>query len=136
METETKPIWVTTREAMGKTWTVELWPDDSGLTKGGSSYGHQRNSGQYLRINANLKLDSRDETLFHELIHTVAADFNLTLNEDTVARLSMALYAFLRGFGLWNEFPWPDKETKYAKIFDPDGHELKQIHPNLSTKGE
>ena len=112
METETKPLWTTTREAMGKTWRVELWPNDNGLgeTQGSAYMGKERHIDQRILVNAKAPPDGRDETLLHEILHVAVDGQAAKFNEDEVLRLSGVLYAFLRGFGLWQEFPWPDKE--------------------------
>lgn len=114
METEMKPLWATIREAMGKTWSVELLPDsgpfheDRPLRDMGASFSNK----DYVRINAALSPQNRDLTLLHELLHLSADVPRTHIKEDTVEALASALYAFLRGFGLWREFPWPDKEEK------------------------
>lgn len=111
MDTETKPLWVTTREAMGKTWSVELWPDDAAMTRGGSELGFVRHSRQVIRVNAGMPCDSRDETTLHEMLHASADLGEVRIKEQDIGTISSILFAFLRGFGLWNEFPWPDKEA-------------------------
>jgi hypothetical protein len=58
--------------------------------------------------------DERGETLLHELLHCANEQTRLQLKEDVISRLSPILYAFLRGFGLWHEFPWPDREESDA----------------------
>ena len=123
METETQPLWTTTREAMGKTYTIGLWPDDTALGKEGSAYSaridhrHQR-----IHVNATIPLDGRDEGLLHEIIHRAAAEvLPDELEEKLVGPLSTGLFAFLRGFGLWREFPWPDREENYTQAQERDG---------------
>ena len=116
LDTETKPLWTATREAMGKTWTVELWPDDATMSKeGGSELGFVRHSRQVIRLNAAMPSDSRDETALHEILHACANLGQVKMREQDVEVISNILYAFLRGFGLWNEFPWPDREQAEAK---------------------
>ena len=114
MDTQTKPSWETTREAMGKTWRVELWPDDAALgdsSKGKSEcLGKSWYSDQWVRIAANRPLDGRDGTLLHELIHLAARTAGVEIKEAEVIALNDCLFAFLRGFGLWRDFPWPDRE--------------------------
>jgi len=111
METETQPLWVTTREAMGKHYTIGLWPDDVTLGKEGSVYGGRMDHrNQLIPVNAKQPCDGRDEIVLHEVIHRVSAEFSLGLKEPQVDALSTGIYAFLRGFGLWQEFPWPDRE--------------------------
>jgi len=115
METETQPLWTTTREAMGKTWSIELWPDDAalGAEDGKSeSLGRSWFSDQWIRIAAKRPLDGRDETLLHEVLHLVAKCSGISIKEVDITALSTGVYAFLRGFGLWQEFPWPDREEK------------------------
>lgn len=120
METETKPLWTTTREAMGKTWRVELWPDDVGIGSGAGSrtkschLGRAWFTDQWLRIAASRPLDGRDSTLLHELIHLVELSCGLDFKESEVVALAENLYAFLRGFGIWQPFPWPDQEKEEA----------------------
>lgn len=115
METETQPLWVTTREAMGKTWRVELWPDDAALgAEDGKSeaLGRSWYTDQWIRIAAKRPLDGREETLLHEILHLAAKCGGISIKEAEVHCLANTIYAFLRGFGLWNEFPWPDREEK------------------------
>jgi len=96
---------------MGKSYTIGLWPDDVTLGDEGSKYGgrmdHRK---QEIPINATMPCDGRDEYLLHELVHRVSAELHIGLKEQQVGQLSASLYAFLRGFGLWREFPWPDNE--------------------------
>ena len=121
--TETKPLWTTTREAMGKTWNVELLPDtlpfheDHPFRHLGASYFHR----DYVRINAGLGLQNRDATLLHELLHLASDASNGVLTEKVVETITPALFAFLRGFGLWQEFPWPDREENYTQAQERDG---------------
>lgn len=116
MDTETKPLWVTTREAMGKTWGIELWPDDIGIGDGDAPqtkshhFGRSCFGDQWMRIAASRPFEGRDSTLLHETIWLAAYYSGLELKESQVTTLAENLYAFLRGFGLWQEFPWPDKE--------------------------
>ena len=113
METETKPLWTTTRQAMGKTWTIELWPDDGGLGSENlprrEALGKNYHDGQWVRVAAGRPLDGRDGTLLHELVHLASKTAYVRLKESEVVAFSNDLYAFLRGFGLWQPFPWPDK---------------------------
>jgi len=112
METETKPLWTTTREAMGKTWTIGLCPDDVALHKKGGNFGKAYFAAQEININVRLPIDTRDQTLLHEILHMVSDELDLDLSEPGVLAAGAFLYAFLRGFGLWNGFPWPDKEKR------------------------
>ena len=113
LETETKPLWTTTREAMGKKYTIGLWPDDAVLGDEGSPYGVRMDHRNHaIPINAKIPCDGRDEYLLHELLHRVSTEFHVGLKEHQVGQVSAALYAFLRGFGLWQPFPWPDKEEE------------------------
>lgn len=117
MDTETQPLWTTTREALGKSYTIGLWPDDATLGREGSVYGgrmdHRK---QQIPINATIPCDGRDEVVLHEIIHRVSAEFDLGLKESQVNALSSGIYGFLRGFGLWQEFLWPDRqESKEEK---------------------
>lgn len=112
MDTETKPLWATTREAMGKRYGISLYPNNAALEDanftcdlGQVSYGRQR-----IRINALMPFDGRDEALLHEVLHLVARQSSVKLEEGDVLVFSNLLYAFLRGFGLWQDFPWPDKD--------------------------
>jgi len=114
METETKPLWTTTREAMGKTFAIELWPSDAGLS-GSSDLGHSWSSQQWIRINAHSPAERRDQTILHEIVHTVNHELKTDLEEKDVCRLAAGVYAFLRGFGLWNEFPWPDVDKPHKR---------------------
>jgi len=113
MDTETKTLWETTREAMGRTWKIELWPDDAQLA--GDS-GHSEALGkswyteQWIKIAAKRPVDGRDETLLHEVIHLAAKCAGVTMRENDVFALTNSLFAFLRGFGLWRDFLWPDRE--------------------------
>ena len=113
METETKALWVTTREAMGRTWRVELWPDDAALgaeDEKSECLGRSWYSDQWIRIAAKRPPDGRDDTLLHEVLHLALKTAGIHMKEAEVFALTDNLFAFLRGFGLWNEFPWPDKE--------------------------
>lgn len=112
MDTETKPLWETTREAMGKRWTVALYPNNTALEDGNFTcdLGQVSHSQQRIVINAKPLMDSRDEALLHELVHVGVRLSSLGMEEKDLATLSQFLYAFLRGFGLWQPFPWPDKE--------------------------
>ena len=119
MDTETQPLWTTTREAMGKTWRVELWPDDAalGANEGKSeALGRSWYTDQWIRVAASRPLDGRDETLLHEVLHLVAKCTAISIKEADVSALATGLYAFLRGFGLWQEFPWPDREENYTRV--------------------
>ena len=110
MDTETKPLWTTTREAMGKTWTIELWPDDAMTDDGSRAFALSAYGEQELRINAKRPHDGRDHSLLHEVLHFVNKDAAQDWDEATVERLAASLYTFLRGFGVWQPFPWPDKD--------------------------
>jgi hypothetical protein len=113
MDTETKPLWTTTREAMGKTWTVGLFPNDVALTvdRGGSPLlGGVEMRDQLVAIKAAANFDTRDEILLHELIELCLTETDCSVKHPIINRLSFTLFAFLRGFGLWQDFPWPDKE--------------------------
>ncbi len=110
MDTETKPLWTTMREAMGKTWRIELWPDDAMTQDGGCAFAVSRWGEQRIRLNANRPHDGRDASPLHEIIHFVNREAAQDWDEATVERITGSLYAYLRGFGLWQEFPWPDKE--------------------------
>ena len=118
MDTETKPLWTMKRDAMGKTWTVGLWPDDTALGQqpsgvyGSSLSGHVILGRQIIAISASDVPERQDETLLHELIETSFVETGTPYEEAVVSRLSFVLFAFLRGFGLWNDFPWPDREEK------------------------
>ena len=115
MDTETKPLWTTTREAMGKTWSVELWPDDAALTgDSGKSecLGKSWFTDQWIRIAANRPADGRDQTLLHEILHMVEKGAGISMEENDVTSLANSLFAFLVGFGLWRDFPWPDREEQ------------------------
>ena len=113
---ETKPVWIGTRYAVGKKWTIELWPNDDGLglsagTASKSSYlGRSSFSDQWVRVSGSRPFDGRDSTLLHELIHLVSDTVELGLKEHQISVLAETLFAFLRGFGLWTDFPWPDRE--------------------------
>lgn len=108
MQTDTQPQWTTTREALGKTWTVGLCTDDTALGKSGSPLGKSHATAQEININVNMPTDTRDETLLHELLHLACYDVLEPLRENTVGRIGGILYAYLRGFGVWQPFPWPD----------------------------
>ena len=110
MDTETKPLWTTTREAVGKTWTLRLCADDTALNKDGSKIGKAHYTRQEICINANMPMQGRDETLLHELLHCSVLLTGSELSERDVESLSSVLYAYLRGFGLWQPVPWPDKD--------------------------
>ena len=115
MDTETKPLWTTTREAMGKTWTIELWPDDAGLADGkdkSECMGKSWYRKQWIRIAAERPLDGRDGTVLHEIFHLAALCGAVNIKEPEVVVLADNLFAFLRGFGLWRDFPWPDREKE------------------------
>ena len=112
MDTETKPLWTTKREAMGKTYTISLYPNNAALEDGncacdGAQVRHRK---QQITINAYAHVNSRDEALLHELLHVASQHSSLVMEEIEVNRLSGVLYAILRGFGLWHEFPWPDRD--------------------------
>ena len=114
MDVETKPLWTTEREAMGKRYSIGLWPDDVALGKEGSTYAARMvHRSQTMAVNAVVPFDGRDEGLLHEIIHRVAAEvLDDGLEEKVVGPLSAGLFAFLRGFGLWRDFPWPDREER------------------------
>ena len=112
MDVETKPLWTIQREAMGKPWQIELWPDDAHMTRGGSELGYVRHQRQLIRVNANQGMASRDETMLHELLHATADLVEFPIREKDIGALSSVLFAFLRGFGLWRDFPWPDREEQ------------------------
>jgi len=132
METETKALWVTTREAMGKTWRIELWPDDVALGRNegkSEALGRSWYSDQWIKVAANRPLDGRDQTLLHEVLHLVAANTSTRVSESDITAFANGLYAFLRGFGLWQEFPWPDKDGA-------SGVRPMQQAATLQTKGD
>ena len=113
MDVETRALWTTTREAMGKTWQVQLWPDDAGLTDGkpkSECLGKNWWAQQWVRVAAARPMDGRDATILHELIHLANISAGTYLKENQVFALTENLFAFLRGFGLWQDFPWPDRE--------------------------
>lgn len=116
MDTETKPLWSITREAMGKTWTIGIWPTDKALGQTADGHfesalsGHTSVGAQTFYILATDMPDRRDETLLHELIETAFVETNTPYEEAVVSRISFVLFAFLRGFGLWRDFPWGDRE--------------------------
>jgi len=115
LDVETKPVWTTEREAMGKTYEIGLWADDVGLTKGqGSDFAGTMNHRKHrIAVNANSPPSAREETLLHEIIHRVSAELLATeLKEGQVRTLSNGIFAFLRGFGLWQDFPWPDRQKE------------------------
>ena len=113
METETKPVWTTTREAMGKVWTIGLYPNDVVLGGSDGSGSALQASvtirDQLIAIKSGMGFNHRDETLLHELIETCLVEMEIPYKHPDVDRLSFALFAFLRGFGLWHDFPWPDR---------------------------
>lgn len=123
MDTETKPIWTTEREAMGKTWTVGLWPTDTALSQTGDGRfesnleGHTNLGKQIVHILATAHPDRRDESLLHELMETCFVETGTPFEERTIQTVSLTLFAFLRGFGLWREFPWPDREPPKRSYF-------------------
>jgi hypothetical protein len=112
-----QPLFSVKRQALGKTWTVELWPSDTGLglatgTASRSPYlGRASFVEQWIKIVALRPFDGRDSTLLHEIIHLASDTSEANLKEGQVTVLAEALYAFLRGFGLWNAFPWADQEV-------------------------
>lgn len=114
MDVETHPLWTTTREAMGKRYTIGLWPNDSALsesTRSSERIGAMDHVHQTIHLNPVQPPDGRDETLLHEILHRVDNQLlNDKLSEETIDTLSAGLFAFLRGFGLWRDFPWPDRE--------------------------
>lgn len=112
MDTETKPLWETKRDAMGKTYTVSLYPNNAALEDGncacdGAQVRHMK---QQITINSYAHVDSRDEALLHELLHVACRHCSIVQEEAEINRLSGILYAILRGFGLWQDFPWPDRK--------------------------
>lgn len=116
MDSETKPLWSTTRDALGKTWLIGIWPDDTALSQQGSGVygsglsGHVSIGKQVIALSAADVPERRDETLLHELMETCFAETDTPYEEAVVSRISFVLFAFLRGFGLWREFPWGDRE--------------------------
>jgi len=115
MDIETKPLWTTTREAMGRIWSLELWPE-SDMNAEGTDLGSARSSRLRIRVNAAVPMDTRETILLHEIIEMVDADLDLKLEHATVDRLEKGIFAFLRGFGLWQDFPWPDREEPSASL--------------------
>jgi hypothetical protein len=115
MDIETQPLWTTTREAMGKTWRIELWPDDGGLGSmdfpKSETLGKSFIDNQWVRVGASRPMDGRDATLLHELIHLASKTSQTEMKEAQVTAFGHSLYAFLRGFDLWRAFPWPDRDT-------------------------
>jgi hypothetical protein len=71
---------------------------------------------QKIAVNAIMPFDGRDASLLHELVHLANRYSESGLGEKTVQRLGEVLYAFLRGFGVWHEFPWPDREENYTRV--------------------
>lgn len=113
MSTKTEPVWMTTREAMGKTWSVELWPDDVALGREdgkSEALGRSWYTDQWIKVAANRPIEGRDCTLLHETIHLALKTAGINMKESEVAAFADNLFAFLRGFGLWCDFPWPDRE--------------------------
>lgn len=112
METETKPLWTTTREAMGRTWTVQLYPNNTGLEGGDFTcdLAQVRHSQQIIAVNAIQRFEGRDEALLHEFLHIASRFGGNRLEERDVECFGQILYSLLRGFGLWRDFPWPDKK--------------------------
>jgi len=118
-------LWTTTREALGKTWTVGLWPNDvalgstDGLGSGLTGSTHIRD--QVIAVKAAGPPDQKDETLLHELLETSFVKMDIPYEEATINRLTSTLFAFLRGFGLWHEFPWPDRQENCTQVQERDG---------------
>ena len=116
MDTETKALWETTREAMGKTWRIGLYPNDTALGQTGDGvYGsalsaHTSIGDQTIAILGSDIPQRRDEALLHELLETCFVETDTPCEHGAVSRISFVLFAFLRGFGLWRDFPWPDRE--------------------------
>ena len=114
MDVETKPLWTTTREAMGHTWSVNLYPNDVVLGSAGAlgseSAGSVLLRNQHIAILAAGTPAYKDETLLHELLEMAVVKAEISMDHRDIERLSGLLFAFLRGFGLWCDFPWPDRE--------------------------
>jgi Zn-dependent peptidase ImmA (M78 family) len=49
-----------------------------------------------ISINEDISLNKRQETMLHELIHSISDDFNLDLNENAVCTLANILYATIK----------------------------------------
>jgi len=112
MDTETKPLWATTREAMGRVWTIGLYADDLHMRGNETSAGRVWHMKQNIAINAASPCDGRDESLLHEIVHVADDSLGLALDERATTEIASVLYALLRGFGLWKEFPWPDSKRR------------------------
>ena len=48
---------------------------------------------QIIMVNKDLAIDQYKETLIHESLHIISEELNLALDEDTIARLAVALYS-------------------------------------------
>jgi hypothetical protein len=103
---------------MGRKFTIALYPNNTALEDGNLTcdLGQIRHARQRISLNAILPTDGLDATLLHELVHLTSRYSAAKMEEDDVQRFTEVLYAFLRGFGLWCEFPWPDKDEKCPGI--------------------
>uniref|UniRef100_A0A6H1ZLA0 Peptidase n=1 Tax=viral metagenome TaxID=1070528 RepID=A0A6H1ZLA0_9ZZZZ len=115
IQKEVQALWETKFVALGKEYTLALYPNDTALSPDkGSDLGVHWKYNNEIGINAGIPFTSRDETLLHEILHVLDDDFKLNLGHNTIYRLSSSLYGFLKGLNLWQDFPWPDKERGVA----------------------
>ncbi len=125
MDVETRPLWTTEREAMGKTWIIAGYPNDVALgdTDGMGSKltasTHIRN--QLIAVKIAGADGSRQQSLLHELIEMSAIAGGCDIEHPDIERLTSLLFAFLRGFGLWRDFPWPDREPGGIEVTGESG---------------
>ena len=94
------------------TWTIEEIPSDSPELLRMEAIGVCKNAEKRLLITDEGCDDAYYQTLFHEIVHAIAKENNLTFNddEDAVDRLGLALY------GLFKQNNWViPKELQRAK---------------------
>jgi len=74
---------------LGKKYTISELPDATmqGLL------GSAKRTAQTINISSDQEIESKDETLLHEVIHIIDGELRLELSEDTVARLAVGLYS-------------------------------------------
>ena len=119
-DVETTPLWTTTREAMGKTWTIAGYPNDialgdtDGLGSKLSASAHIRD--QHIAIKLAGADGNRQQSLFHEILEISSIIGECSIEHPDLERLTGILFAFLSGFGLRRDFPWPDREEQGAPI--------------------
>lgn len=83
---------------LGKTMKI-VW--DNGPTDNGANFGLMDHKAQVITLNATVSDDELEDTLIHEVLHSLSHQLSLGLEHKIVNPLSAGLHQVLKDNGCW-----------------------------------